>query len=213
MRVHGPAMVRVSIPTTIPETMQSLNSTHSNLRPSDVACLKGLHHILPFGFIFIWVEKWMIPEVVQVFETKGFNYVENICWIHKNVNNKIRESDYTYFRIAHSTLLVLRKYGPIDCDSVFGTNLCCNRLGKSAETIQLQHQRNPDVVYDFPRWKRSLSETLVRQYRKPSFVYHIIETLLPDGLEQLLLLELWCEAKSHRSGWISIAHEPSNHSS
>ncbi|GJD06587.1 hypothetical protein Gasu2_09940 [Galdieria sulphuraria] len=166
-----------------------------NLRPCDVASLKGLHHILPFGFVFVWVEKWMIPEVIQVFEAKGFNYVENVCWIHKNVNNKIRESDYRYFRICHSTLLVLRKLGKT-----------------SAETIQLQHQRNPDVVYDFPCWKKSLSESLPRQYRKPTFVYHIIETLLPDGLEKLLLLELWCEAGYHRNGWISIAHQPSLHS-
>jgi len=165
-----------------------------NLRPCDVASLKGLYHILPFGFIFVWVEKWMIPEVIEVFEAKGFNYVENVCWIHKNVNNKIRESDSTYFRIGHSTLLVLRKLGKT-----------------SAETIQLQHQRNPDVVYDFPCWKRSLSESTPKQYRKPSFIYEIVETLLPDGLAKLLLLELWCEPKAHRNGWISIAHQPSNH--
>eukprot|EP00871_Galdieria_phlegrea_P001984 jgi/Galph1/2787/GphlegSOOS_G1478.1 len=163
-----------------------------NLRPCDVASLKNLYYVLPFGFIFIWVEKWMIPEVIKVFEGKGFNYVENICWIHKNANNKIRESDYKYFRVGHSTLLVLRK------------------LGKRPEdTIQLQHQRNPDVVYDFCCWKKRLSDDIPEQYRKPLFVYHIIETLLPDGLAKVLLLELWCEPGTRRNGWISIAQKSS----
>jgi N6-adenosine-specific RNA methylase IME4 len=108
MRLYGSSVVGVS-DAKVGWMNIVVDILFRNLRPCDVASLKGLHHILPFGFIFVWVEKWMIPEVIEVFEAKGFNYVENVCWIHKNVNNKIRESDSTYFRIGHSTLLVLRK--------------------------------------------------------------------------------------------------------
>jgi hypothetical protein len=58
-----------------------------------------------------------------------------------------------------------------------------------ASNIELRHQRNPDVVFDYVREDKALTED------KPQFVYQIIETLLPtanyDEQTGIKLLELY----------------------
>lgn len=61
----------------------------------------------------------------------GFKYVENFCWIKKDVNNQIHKSPYRYFNKSKLSLLIFRKEGD----------------------IELRHQRNPDCVFDFIRPK------------------------------------------------------------
>jgi len=39
----------------------------------------------------------------------------------------------------------------------------------------MRHQRNPDVIFDFVKKDKHLTED------KPAVIYDIIETLLPDG--------------------------------
>lgn len=57
-----------------------------------------------------------------------------------------------------------------------------------SSNIELRHQRNPDVVFDYVREDKLLNED------KPQFVYQIIETLLPtanyDEKTGIKLLEL-----------------------
>ena len=79
------------------------------------------------GFLFVWIEKEMILDMLRIAEKWGFHYVENFCWIKKNVSNKFVKEPYTYFNKSKLTMLVLRKDGD----------------------IELRHQRNPDCVFDF----------------------------------------------------------------
>nr|CAG8598316.1 11580_t:CDS:2 [Entrophospora candida] len=53
--------------------------------------------VVPKGFLFIWVEKEFIPDIVQIAENWKFRYVENFCWIKKNLNNQISHQPYRYF--------------------------------------------------------------------------------------------------------------------
>lgn len=66
-------------------------------------------HLLPTGFLFVWMEKELIPYVLQACEAWGFHYVENFCWVRFTVNNKVAREPSTYFNKSHRTLLMLRK--------------------------------------------------------------------------------------------------------
>lgn len=37
--------------------------------------------VMQDGMLFVWVEKERINDVVLHFETQGFAYVENMCWV------------------------------------------------------------------------------------------------------------------------------------
>lgn len=65
--------------------------------------------VIPCGFLFIWLEKEWLRRIVEIGEQWGFKYVENFCWIKKNINNQIHTSPGTYFRKSKLTLLVFRK--------------------------------------------------------------------------------------------------------
>jgi hypothetical protein len=87
--------------------------------------------ILPFGFLFLWVEKEFIRQVLQEAEAQwGFRYVENFVWVKQNSNNTIAKQPSQYFAKSKLTCLILRKD---------------DKNGK----IDLRHQRNPDVQFDF----------------------------------------------------------------
>ncbi|CAG8458445.1 15733_t:CDS:2 [Acaulospora morrowiae] len=140
--------------------------------------------VVPKGFLFIWVEKEFLPDIVQIAEKWNFRYVENFCWIKKNINNQISRESYRYFNKSKLSLLIFRKDGD----------------------IELRHQRNPDCVFDFikPRSKDMLTEA------KPRIIYEIIETLLPQATfsEQNnkgdRLLELWAKKEVRRQGWTTV---------
>ena len=70
----------------------------------------------------------------------------------------------------------------------------------------MRHQRNPDVVFDFVREDKGLTED------KPEFIYKVIETLLPTAkyepsTKQIGFLELWAKPKIAREGWITVVHK------
>ncbi|KAJ1914967.1 hypothetical protein IWQ60_008613, partial [Tieghemiomyces parasiticus] len=81
----------------------------------------------PNGFLFVWVEKELLPDMVYLAARWRFKYVENFCWIKKRVNNQIARQTSTYFRKSKLTLLIFRKEGEID----------------------IRHQRSPDSLFDF----------------------------------------------------------------
>ena len=37
--------------------------------------------LVPTGFVFIWADKENIPSIIDIFENKGFYYVENLVWV------------------------------------------------------------------------------------------------------------------------------------
>ncbi|KAI7879474.1 hypothetical protein K492DRAFT_163792 [Lichtheimia hyalospora FSU 10163] len=145
----------------------------------------NIPEVIPCGFLFIWLEKEWLRRIVEIGEQWGFKYVENFCWIKKNINNQIHTSPGTYFKKSKLTLLVFRKEGD----------------------VELRHQRNPDCVFDFvkPMLPGECTES------KPSFIYHVIETMLPganyhpetnpDGKG---LLQLWAKKGQQRTGWTTI---------
>ncbi len=85
--------------------------------------------IVKAGFLFIWLEKEWLQRLVSITAKWGFKYVENFCWIKKNINNQINRSEYSYFNKSKLSLLIFRKEGE----------------------IELRHQRNPDCVFDYIR--------------------------------------------------------------
>ncbi|KAG0050861.1 hypothetical protein BGZ83_004335 [Gryganskiella cystojenkinii] len=141
--------------------------------------------ILPKGFLFVWIEKEFLPEIVQLAEkTWGMRYVENFCWIKRLRNNHIAREPSLYFNSSKLSLLIFRKEGD----------------------VELRHQRSPDCVFDFikPRSDTELSE------EKPLFMYELIETLLPQAVYSESnpngdrMIELWARLGTRRKGWTSI---------
>ena len=49
-----------------------------------------LEESCPAGFVFVWVEKEVLSDVVDVFTAAAFVYVENLTWVHMSPNNKVR---------------------------------------------------------------------------------------------------------------------------
>ncbi|KAI8870931.1 hypothetical protein GQ42DRAFT_154916 [Ramicandelaber brevisporus] len=141
------------------------------------------------GFLFIWVEKELIPDLCLVCENKWlFKYVENVCWIRMHPNNTFVRDPSTYFARSKLSLLIFRKDGDID----------------------LRHQRNPDCVFDF--MKPATTANTSATGTKPLFMYDMIETMLPsaainkNNAEPNRMLELWATRGSSRRGWTTVAH-------
>jgi hypothetical protein len=91
----------------------------------------GIPKLITSGFIFVWTEKELTGQMLQVMTKWGFRYVENIAWIKKNLNNTIATSPYKYFNKSKATCLIFRNDGD----------------------LELRHQRNPDCEFDFVKPK------------------------------------------------------------
>ncbi|KAI8144119.1 hypothetical protein BJV82DRAFT_608353 [Fennellomyces sp. T-0311] len=158
--------------------------TPGKIHIDDLARL-NVSDIVPFGFLFVWIEKEWLQRIVLLAESWGFKYVENFCWIKKNINNQIHKGEYRYFNKSKLSLLIFRKEGD----------------------IELRHQRNPDCVFDFikPMLPGEITES------KPVFMYEVIETMLPTAVYHPEknaggkgLLELWAKKGQQRTGWTTI---------
>ncbi|SAM09248.1 hypothetical protein [Absidia glauca] len=144
-----------------------------------------VNKIIKSGFVFMWIEKEWLREIIRVTKEWGFKYVENFCWIKKNVNNRIALQPGKLFNKSKLSLLIFRIGGDVD----------------------LRHQRSPDCVFDFvqPIEPGEVSE------RKPDFLYQVIETMLPGAVyhpennpEGNKLLELWAKRDQRRTGWTTL---------
>lgn len=129
---------------------------NENIPATDSFDLRRLNiddRVIRRGFIFIWVEKEVISEVIKIMASWKFHYVENFVWVKRKVNNQFATQAYPYFRKSKRTLLILRKAGE----------------------IEIRHQRNPDVAFDFISHSDDNREVF------PDVVYKTIETLLPSS--------------------------------
>ncbi|KAJ1981115.1 hypothetical protein H4R34_002191, partial [Dimargaris verticillata] len=98
--------------------------------------------LTPNGFLFIWVEKELLPDIIRIAEAWKFKYVENFCWIKKRVNNQIACLPSAYFRKSKLTLLIFRKvHNALAINSKFSV--------WSVGEIDIRHQRSPDSLFDF----------------------------------------------------------------
>ncbi|KAJ3128161.1 hypothetical protein HK098_005061 [Nowakowskiella sp. JEL0407] len=138
------------------------------------------------GFLFIWMEKELIPSIINIVENKWkFRYVENFAWIKMDWANRMVKQEYRYFAKSKISCLIFRKEGD----------------------IELRHQRNPDCEFDFIKPMLAGMKT----EEKPEFIYDVIQTLLPQALYDAEkrkngcgLLELWGRKDVLRSGWTTI---------
>jgi N6-adenosine-specific RNA methylase IME4 len=70
-----------------------------------------VEQLISYGFLFIWVEKELLAQVVRVAMRWGFKYVENFCWIKKTPDNRIVKQISAHFACSKATLLIFRKVG------------------------------------------------------------------------------------------------------
>lgn len=66
-----------------------------------------------------------------------FEYAENLTWVKKNVNNTFVMDDYAYFAKSKLSLFIFRK------------------MNEETKKMDIRHQRNPDVVFDFIKQDRN----------------------------------------------------------
>ena len=76
-------------------------------------------------------------------EKWNFIYVENLVWVKKYANNNIVAESSQFFKRSKATLFIFRK--------------------NSSSHIELKHQRNPDVHYDFLRRTGVLTSSFFSQ--------------------------------------------------
>ena len=56
-----------------------INYDCSNFRKLDIP-----RKVVPTGFVFVWADKENIPMILNIFEEKGFYYVENLVWVQEH---------------------------------------------------------------------------------------------------------------------------------
>jgi len=167
------------------------------------------------GILFVWTEKELMYEIIQHFESMGFYYVENLCYVMldpsqvkstKEINttdatSAIAREDYMFITKSHRTLLMLRR-----------TQATGQKGSAPSAALELRHQRTEDVVFDFVDKNQP--------FKKPDyFVYKLIETLLPKAMNYLhmgaskeqfekgrkiKMVELWAQDDTPRKGWLKV---------
>lgn len=92
--------------------------------------------LVPTGFVFVWADKENIPLIIDIFENKGFYYVENLVWVqsHDEDMAALHETTPTLLRRSKRTLLILRRGRRLANGSV------------TYDSIDMRHQRHPDVI-------------------------------------------------------------------
>jgi N6-adenosine-specific RNA methylase IME4 len=175
--------ILVDPPWNLSEEITSLQNNNLIL-PEELTYLH-LDKLIDTGLLFIWVEKELIHRVIKTLAKKKFIYIENLVWIKQTPANQQIFESYTYFKKSKYSLLIFKK----------GTG-----------RIELRHQRNCDVIFDF-----------VSEY-KPEFVYDTIETLLPTSIFNsdihsdigFQLLELWAHKNHKRENWVMVHFDTKN---
>lgn len=137
---------------------------------------------MPRGYLYIWTEKEFIPDIFDLAEEWGFEYVDNVIWVKLDVNNKFVLEDCArnpFFAKSKVHLFIFRK----DNDAT--------------RRLQIRHQRNADVIFDFIREDPR---------EKPrEYAYRVVETLVPSSLQEGKCLELFGKPDGkQRQGWTRI---------
>ena len=146
--------------------------------------LKFLKNLIPKGLIFLWSQKSEIKEWVEIMEKFKFNYVENLVWVQVDKKATEKVGGLENLQDFSTDLLVRSKNTPFAASHL--TLLMFRKV--SSGKLELRHQRTCDVVFDFEKPR--------------GYVYHMIETLLPEAGTKL---ELWAEDQS-RAGWMHVVH-------
>jgi hypothetical protein len=161
--------------------------------PTDLLRLRLDERVVFHGFVFMWVEKSYIADVVRVMSSLDFRYIETIHVLRKLPNNKLVQRRSCYFSNSKDTMVVFRKFHKV-------------------YHFELRHQRSPDVCTEF------VHAAADGRSARPEFIYKVIETLLPTGrigvpesVNRGRFLQLWAPAGSQRAGWTMLVHKPIEH--
>ncbi|OMJ74644.1 hypothetical protein SteCoe_26388 [Stentor coeruleus] len=148
------------------------------------AKLKFLKNLMHKGLVFLWTCKGEIKEWVETMEKFKLHYVENLVWVQ--VDKKKIEAVGGLENLQDFSTDLLQKQRGSPFASSHMTLLMFRKA--SSDKLELRHQRTCDVVFDFDKPK--------------TYVYHMIETLLPEAGTKL---ELWADNDT-RAGWIHVVH-------
>jgi hypothetical protein len=121
-------------------------------------------------FFFFFDVIVILRQAVKILMNWGFIYVENLVWVKKGVNNKFVTQPYPYFKRTKLSLLIFRRPSDVMHDRFFARcfgfdwigycafwascvqcGVLCLILIVSQKPLELRHQRNPDVCFDFVR--------------------------------------------------------------
>ncbi|KAK3266963.1 hypothetical protein CYMTET_24452 [Cymbomonas tetramitiformis] len=107
--------------------------------------------VIPCGLVFVEVpHKEHIPEMVKCMDSWGFRYVESCTRVWLGTDNSFLQQEAPYFRRSHSTVLI----------------------GRKGDTLELRHQRSPDVVVEHRREEDTGMAHSIKE---------MIEILLPEA--------------------------------
>lgn len=149
--------------------------------------LKYLKGMMNKGLIFLWSQKKEIKEWVEILEKMKYQYVENLVWVQVDKPNVDAAGGLVNLTDFTSELISKNPGWPFATSHL--TLLMFRKISNGK--LELRHQRTCDVVFDFTKPK--------------NYVYHMIETLLPEAGVKL---ELWADEES-RDGWIHVLHKES----
>jgi len=135
--------------------------------------LKFSHKFVQEGIIFVWVEKEIMSEVLVHMDFQGFNYIENVCWVHLDKSRKefvakqktmnvsqcywLDTAANKILKKAHRTLLMFRR----------------NSTAANAVRLELRHQRTGDVVFTFKGKRPTLISSRRREPAHEASVLHL----------------------------------------
>lgn len=74
-------------------------NTPINYDCSNFTRLNISRRLIPTGFVFVWADKENIPAIIDIFETKGFYYVENLVWVQERDEDTTKMNEVVQWRI------------------------------------------------------------------------------------------------------------------
>lgn len=132
---------------------------------------------VPCGFVFVWVEKEYLAEIVLHMERRQYLYVENFVWVKLQPNGEPYRGPSPLFAKTKASMLLFRK-----------------------GDIAMRHQRSSDTVLELIPPAYDDFDT------KPESAFEAIEALVPTSdYARPRFLELWAPlGRPARPGWVSV---------
>lgn len=159
-----------------------LINAHPGMTLKQKKKLKFVRDLMQNGLVFLWSSKAEIKQWIEVFERWHFQYVENLAWIKVDEEQVSKAGGLNVLTDFTPEFIRQEQHTPLN--ESHSTLLILRRM--PAKKLELRHQRTCDVVFD---------------YAKPrEYVYHLIETLLPEAHHKL---ELWATSET-RAGWLHV---------
>jgi hypothetical protein len=175
--------------------------------------------LLKNGIVFMWSDKGLLAEIIDIMAQKKFKYIENVCIAKIDsksiLGNKTAEGDTRkkFLELMPHSLLE-----PTDCflhdthNTYFRTCkkvlLMFHRNLGAKENLELRHQRNSDAFFDLYPTQTSGQDEIGKER-----IYILIETLLPKAVttnkNELKLLELYATPGLPRTGWVTVVESQS----